>query len=269
MPITPKGTAYDFYPARNGGENRRTIVLIHGLGLCRHLWNDHLDALTQDFDVLNYDFYGHGESSPPTEQASLSVYARQILELMDDLSIDKIELVGFSIGGMINRRFALDFPERLNSLVILNSPHEREPNAQIAVEERASQVASEGAMATMDAALIRWFTPEFLANRSDVAEKVRAWRGLADVKAYPDACMVLAAGVKELIRPEKPIDIPALVMTCENDSGSTPHMTFEIAKEISPDAGGAETLVVPKLQHLGLMEDPKVYTNAILNFLNT
>ena len=93
-----------------------------------------MTALNQNYTILNYDFYGQGESGPPKEMPSLSVYARQILDLMDELKIDKVSLVGFSIGGMINRRFALDYPERLNSIVILNSPHERSPEAQKAIE---------------------------------------------------------------------------------------------------------------------------------------
>jgi len=52
-------------------------------------------------------------------------------------------------------------------------------------------------------------------------------------------------------------------MTCENDSGSTPKMSHDIAAEINR----AETIIVPHLQHLGLMEDPDAFTKPILDFL--
>ncbi|MGI9371187.1 MAG: alpha/beta fold hydrolase [Hyphomicrobiales bacterium] len=253
------GTAYDVL----GPDNAPVIVLIHGLGLCRRLWDQHLPAFTQNYRVINYDLYGHGDSAPPPSKASLKVYAEQIVRLMDALGCDKASLVGFSIGGMINRRFALDCPDRLSALAILNSPHDRGAEAQKLVEERALKVDGGGAMATMDNALERWFTPEFRAPQPDALDLVQAWRGQVDAESYAQAAWVLAAGVKELIRPVYPISAPSLVMTCENDSGSTPDMSVEIAKEIP----NAETIIVPHLQHLGLMEDPDAFTHPVLDFL--
>jgi (E)-2-((N-methylformamido)methylene)succinate hydrolase len=69
--------------------------------------------------------------------------------------------------------------------------------------------------------------------------------------------------VVELIRPVPPITVPTLVMTCEHDSGSTPAMSYAIASEIP----GAQTVIVPGLQHLGLIERPDLFTDAILRFM--
>ncbi len=93
---------------------------------------------------------------------NLSVFADQIADLLDALAIDRVHLVGFSIGGMINRKFAESHPHRLHSLVIMNSPHIRDPDAQRAVESRALAVAGQGALATMEAALERWFSPSIV-----------------------------------------------------------------------------------------------------------
>lgn len=250
-------TAYDL----TGPADAPVIVLIHGLGLCRRLWDAHLPAFA-GFRVLNYDLYGHGESDPPPETASLKVYAKQLADLMDELGIAQGHIVGFSIGGMINRRFALDFSEKVASLTILNSPHDRGEEAQKAVEERANSVRDQGAFATMDAALTRWFTPDFL-KAADGPQLVRNWRGLVDAESYAQAAWVLANGVRELIAPDDPITTPTLVMTCENDSGSSPKMSEDIAAEII----GSELHIIPKLQHLGLMEDPSAFTQPILAFL--
>ncbi|NNK78082.1 MAG: alpha/beta fold hydrolase, partial [Litoreibacter sp.] len=239
------------------------IVLIHGLGLSRHMWRDHLPALTRSHTVLSYDLYGHGDSAPPSGVASLGVYATQIRILMDHLGIGRAAVVGFSIGGMINRRFALDHPERLAALAILNSPHDRGDEGQKLVEERAAKVREKGAFSTFDEALARWFTPAFRENAPDVMALVRDWRGQVDPESYAQAAWVLANGVRELIRPDPPITAPTLVMTCENDSGSTPAMSHAIASETD----GAQTIIVPRLQHLGLMEDPDAFTTPILDSL--
>ncbi len=251
------GTAYDLI----GPEGAPCVVLIHGLGLSRKLWEAHLPAFA-GHRVLLYDLYGHGESAPPPEAASLAVFAAQLDGLMAHVGMAQGHIVGFSIGGMINRRFALDYAGRVASLVILNSPHDRGEEAQAQVEARARLVREQGAFSTFEAALKRWFTPGYLEN-SDGAELVRHWRGQVDAESYAQTAWVLAHGVRELIAPEPAVDVPALVMTCENDSGSTPAMSRDIAAEIA----GAELMIVPELQHLGLMEEPDLFTGPILEFL--
>ena len=237
------------------------MVLIHGLGLARGLWEAHLPAFA-GYRVLLYDLYGHGESAPPPETASLRVYADQIAALMAEVGMTRAHIVGFSIGGMINRRFALDYPDLVASLVILNSPHDRGTEAQEMVEARAKSVRDQGAFSTFDEALKRWFTHGYL-EKSDGAEVVRHWRGLVDAESYAQTAWVLAHGVRELIAPDPAVETPTLVMTCENDSGSTPAMSHAIGAEIT----GSEVIIVPRLQHLGLMEDPDAFTAPILNFL--
>jgi pimeloyl-ACP methyl ester carboxylesterase len=172
--VAPDGTAYDL----TGPDGAPVLALIHGLGLCRHVW----DGLLQDFAqyrVLNYDLYGHGDSAPTRDTASLAVYSDQLAGLMDHLGIATATVIGFSVGGMINRRFALDHGERLDALVILNSPHDRGDAAQAHVEARALAARDQGAMATMGAALKRWFTPGYLTTGTG-ADQVRDWRARAD-----------------------------------------------------------------------------------------
>ncbi|WP_420862878.1 alpha/beta fold hydrolase [Algirhabdus cladophorae] len=253
------GTAYDLM----GPEGAPLIVLIHGLGLCRQIWQPVLPEFA-GFRVLNYDLYGHGESGPAPEEVSLSLYARQIAGLMEEVGVTKAHIVGFSIGGMINRRFALDFPDRVASLCILNSPHDRGPALQAQVEARAKTVLDQGAMATMDSALQRWFTPEYLVV-GDGPDKVIAWRGHVHPESYAGAAWVLANGVVELTNPTAQITAPSLVMTCENDTGSTPAMSHAIAAQI-PEA---QTKIIPHLQHLGLMEDPQAFAVPIREFLES
>lgn len=255
--VAPDGTAYDI----KGPVDAPCIVLIHGLGLSRRLWDAHLAAF-QGYRVLRYDLFGHGDSAPAPSTATLSLYADQIAHLLDHLDIAQAHIVGFSIGGMINRRFALDYPTRVTSLVILNSPHDRGADAQKAVEQRAASVRDQGAFATFDAALKRWFTPAY-RETGDGPVLVRDWRGQVDAESYAQTAWVLANGVVELTGRVGEIRKPTLVMTCEKDSGSTPAMSTDIAGEIP----NAQTIIIPALQHLGLMEEPNAFTTPILKFL--
>lgn len=259
---TADGTAFRMCGPAKG----TPVVLIHGLGLSQQVWDDALEPFIERFRTVTYDLYGHGHSTPiPDELRPLSLtgYATQLIRLLDELEIDAAHIVGFSIGGMINRRFALDHGDRVQSLTIVSSPHDRGADGQEAVEARASAVRDTGAMATMDAALVRWFTPGHLAEHPEHEELVRAWRLQADPESYAQATWVLANGVRELIHPEPPITHPTLVITGANDSGSTPAMGHAIAAEID----GAETLIVDRYQHLGLMEEPRAFTDPIIDFL--
>ncbi len=252
------GTAYDL----TGPEGAPVIVLIHGLGLHRGMWAPYVERLTQTYRVLSYDFYGHGQSGKPPATPSLTVYSEQLRMLMDEVAVKRAHIIGFSLGGMINRRFAMDHPDRALSLTIIASPHERGAEAQALVEERAKNSAA-GPGATLDAAIERWFTPEFRAARPDYIDWTRNGVLANDHQTYAECRWVLANGVVELIRPEPPITHPTLVMTAEHDSGSTPAMSHAIASEIA----GAETIIIPGLQHMGLVEDVDAFAALIEKFL--
>ncbi|MEM7236779.1 MAG: alpha/beta fold hydrolase [Pseudomonadota bacterium] len=258
--IAPDGTEYDL----NGPADAPPLVLIHGLGINRRMWEPHLPALAANNRVLTYDLYGHGQSVLPPRKPDLSVYAGQLAGLLDALSIDRAVIAGFSLGGMINRRFAMDFGHRARALIILNSPHERGNEQQRLVEERAAN-STEGPAATLDAAIERWFTPGFIAARPDYVAQVREWVLANDPQVFAECRQVLAKGVVELIRPNPPILHPALVMTGEYDSGSTPAMSHAIASEID----GASAIIVPGLQHMALVEDIPAFTDPMLGFLRT
>ena len=256
--IAPDGTSYNYFCEVNAP----VVVLIHGLGLCRHMWRDHIADFAPYYRVLCYDLVGHGDSAAPNSTADLSLYARQLLGLLDHLQIETVAVIGFSIGGMINRRFAIDHPDRLSALAILNSPHDRGDEAQTLVEARAAAVRSEGSMATMEAALQRWFTDDYRVSHPDLMDTVRAWRRQVDAKSYAEATWVLATGVKELTRTTKKINVPTIVITSENDSGSTPDMAASIAGEIDQ----VEICIVPELKHLGLIEQPQSFTLPVIEF---
>lgn len=260
MPVSSAGTAYDL----TGPEGAPVVVLIHGLGLTRgSTWGGIAPVLAQEFRVLAYDLLGHGESALPEGEVSLTALSEQLIALMDELGIESAALVGFSLGGMINRRCAMDHPDRVSALAILNSPHERGEEQQKLVEARARDTAAGGPAANLDVTLARWFTEGFRSDHKGMVDNVRAVVLANDPGNYAAHRQVLAEGVKELIRPEPPITVPTLVLTCENDSGSTPGMAWGIAGELP----GAEVVIVPELQHLGLIERPELFAGPVRDFL--
>lgn len=251
-------TAFDRHGVRGGP----AVVLIHGLGLNREVWQWMIPALADRYDVLSYDLYGHGGSAVPPETPSLELFARQLAELLDDQGIEKAVIVGFSLGGMICRRFAQDYPDHALGLCILNSPHTRTPEAQAAIVKRVEQAAGEGPAATVEAALERWFTDSYRAAHPEMMAMVRAWVMANDKAIYPTIYRVLADGMAEITG--QSLSLPTLVLTADEDYGNGPEMTRAIAAEIK----GSEALILPGLRHMALAEDPRSVNAPVREFLD-
>lgn len=260
MPVAPDGTAYDL----TGPDGAPVVVLIHGLGLNRAVtWARIGPALAEGFRVLAYDLPGHGESAAPSGPVTLRMLGDQVIQLLDHLGIGRAALVGFSLGGMINRRIAIDHPSRVSALAILNSPHDRGAEQQRLAEDRARNNAAGGPSAGIDQTMERWFTDAFRTGNPEAVAEVRAAVLSNDAETYYAHRRVLVEGVVELIRPDPPLTLPTLVMTCENDVGSTPAMSRDIGAEIAEST----VTIVPGLKHLGLIEQPKVFSDAVEAFM--
>lgn len=256
--FTRRGTAYD-----NFGTGERTVVLVHGLGLNRHSWQWQVPALSQDYRVITFDLHGHGESSAPPETPSLRLFSEQLRELLDHLGISRAAICGFSLGGMIARRFAMDHGDRLWALAILHSAHARDKAAHDAIQARVVQAASEGPAATVEAALERWFTDGYRRSHQEIVDEVRRWILANHKDVYAPIYQVLVDGVTELVAPQPPIAVPALVMTGDEDHGNSPAMSRAIAAEIP----GSQLVILPGLRHMALAESPEMFNAKLQDFL--
>lgn len=254
--IAPDGTVYDIT-----GDGP-PVVLVHGLGLDRHMWQWLLPDLV-GFRVVTYDLLGHGESPNPPDKANLTVFSEQIIGLLDHCGIGCCSLAGFSLGGMIARRLAIDHAGRFTALAILNSVHDRTPDERAAIMMRVEQSRQSGPAATVEAALERWFTERFRRANPGVTDQVRRWVLANRPKIYSEIYQILADGDAELAEPIRTIRCPTLVMTGEEDYGNSPAMAVRMAAAIP----GAEAMILPGLRHMGLAENPKLFNAPLIRFL--
>ncbi len=261
MGITPDGTHFKM----TGPEGVPVVVMIHGLGLNQDCWQWTIPALSDRFRVLTYDLYGHGQSAPPPERPSLSMFSRQLESLLDYCAIQNAAISGFSLGGMIARRFAQDVPQRVSALVILHSPHKRTDAAQEAILKRVEQARLDGPKATVEAALDRWFTEAFRQSNPRMMNTVRDWVMANDKAIYHTIYRVLADGIDEIVAPNPPISCPALVITGDEDFGNGPEMANAIAAEIA----GGRALILSGLRHMALAEDPEAVNKPLRSFLES
>lgn len=255
---TPQGTAYSI---KGSGEN---IVLIHGVGLNQDMWGGQSVTLSANYQVICYDMLGHGQSKQPSDTACLKDYALQLKELLDQLNIEKTSIVGFSMGGLVARAFALHFPQYLESLVILNSVFNRTEEQRTGIQARTKEVAIKGPSANVDAAIKRWFSEEYAASSSAQINEVRNTVLNNDHLGYLTTYRLFASEDNYLADQISNIKVPTLVMTGELDPGSTPQMAHDMGNLIEH----AQIVVLADQRHMMPMESPKLVNEKLLKFFD-
>ncbi|WP_445529203.1 alpha/beta fold hydrolase [Streptomyces cyslabdanicus] len=99
----------------------RAILLIHGIGDSSDTWRDVMPGLARSYRVIAPDLLGHGASDKPRADYSLAAYANGMRDLLGVLGIERVTLVGHSLGGAVAMQFAYQFPERCERLVLVGT----------------------------------------------------------------------------------------------------------------------------------------------------
>ena len=97
------------------------VLLIHGIGDSSDTWLKVISRLAARHTVIAPDLLGHGESSKPRADYAISSYACGMRDLLSVLDIDRVSVVGHSLGGGIAMQFAYQFPERCERLALIGS----------------------------------------------------------------------------------------------------------------------------------------------------
>ncbi|WP_136476662.1 alpha/beta fold hydrolase [Pseudomonas sp. DG56-2] len=254
---TPAGTSY---LATGQGH---PVVLIHGVGLNKEMWGGQIVGLANDYRVIAYDMLGHGQSPRPQPGCGLPGYAEQLAELLDHLQLPQATIIGFSMGGLVARAFALHYPQRLSALVVLNSVFNRSVEQRAGVIARTAQAAEHGPDANAEAALARWFSREYQAANPAQIAALRQTLASNDPQGYLTTYELFAT--QDMYRAEDlgSIQAPSLIATGEWDLGSTPDMTHQLARRIP----GAQSMVLAEQRHMMPVESPRLVNQMLLDFL--
>ena len=254
---TPAGTSY-----RVIGQGQ-PVVLIHGVGLNKDMWGGQVVGLAQHFQVIVYDMLGHGDSPRPAVDTDLAGYADQLRELLDHLGLPQAMVIGFSMGGLVARAFALHHPQRIGALVVLNSVFNRSPEQRAGVIARTAQAAEHGPDANAEAALSRWFSREYQAANPAQIAAIRQTLAGNDAQGYLTTYTLFAT--QDMYRADDldTIQAPTLIATGELDTGSTPAMTRQLAARIP----GARSVILAEQRHMMPVEAPREVNRMLLDFL--
>ncbi len=104
------------YEVKGEGE---PILLVHGFGSEKESWNAQFEPLSQHFKVIRFDNRGAGESDRPDQPYLMEMFADDAAALLGHLDIEKANIIGWSLGGMIVQQFAVRYPERIRKIVLM------------------------------------------------------------------------------------------------------------------------------------------------------
>jgi len=238
------------------------VVLIHGFSLDMRMWDPQIPTLEDRYRVVRYDLRGFGRSALP--DSSPYVASEDLAALLDFLQIERAALAGLSLGGTVAIHFALDFPNRVSSLILIDAVVS---GWQWSEEGTALQTAvwQAGKEQGADAARRLWlehpmFTP-VRANpitASDFDRMVEAYSGFHwttdDSQVWPDPPALERLGE---------IGAPTLVAVGELD---TPDLQGT-AEALANGIPGAQKTVVRGAGHMSNMEKPDQVTELIIGHL--
>jgi pimeloyl-ACP methyl ester carboxylesterase len=97
------------------------ILCIHGITANCRCWGTLADALTPEYQMIAMDLRGRGQSGKPPTGYALEYHLRDIICLLDDLEIDRVVIMGHSLGAFIGLAFAADYPERIDRLILVDA----------------------------------------------------------------------------------------------------------------------------------------------------
>ncbi len=121
------------------------VILVHGFGSKKESFMAQIPALSHEFKVISFDNRGSGKTSRPNIPYTMEMFVDDIKGLLDYLKIDKTNLVGLSLGGMISLNYILKYPNTVNKLVLINTlaqlPNDFDPEAYVNSRIEALELA--------------------------------------------------------------------------------------------------------------------------------
>lgn len=250
----------------SGNPTGPTVFLGSSLGTTSRMWANQLGYLEDDFRVVRFDSPGHGQSIDGIQQkspgessdASIAAFAAQVLEIADELEVDRFAFVGLSLGGAIGQQLALDASERVEKLVLTCTAAKfGEPQIW---HDRARGVRENGMGWLREPSAAKWYTEGF-AQQSEEAQVLLDDLIHLDPDGYAAACDAVSRfDVTDRLHD---IVTPTLVIAGAEDVSTPPTVVGVLAERIP----GAEYHVISGAAHLGNIEAPDEFGRLIGEFL--
>jgi pimeloyl-ACP methyl ester carboxylesterase len=223
------------------GDGSPLILLHGGLGNSEY-FGGQVPEFAKQYRVIAMDSRGHGRSTRDAQPYSYDLMAKDVIALMDYLKIDKASIVGWSDGGIIGLDIAMNYPDRLDRLFAFG--------ANINVAGLKPDIDKNPTFA------------KFIENARKDYERLSK-----TPKEYNDFVTQISQmwATQPDYKPEQlaRITAPVAIADGEHDGPIRQEHDVEMAKAIP----GVKLVILPGLSHFAMLQDPKAFNQAVLEFL--
>lgn len=245
------------------------VLLGHSYLWDSAMWQPQIEALSQKYQVIVPDLWGHGQSGPmPENTRNFGDLASHASELLNALHIEQCAVIGLSVGGMWGSELALREPKRVKALVIMDSDRGAEPAATLA--QYTQMINTIESLGQIPAPIIDAVAPLFFRRGAppDSELIVSFKRSLAAFSAEQIRQSVAPLGRITFGRPDEVARLSALdpattlVMCGELDIPRPPSEAIHMAETI-----GCRHVLVPDAGHISCLENPSFVNRELLAWL--
>lgn len=240
-----------------------TLMLIHGLGDDHRAWRRTLPGLMLRHRVVLYDLRGHGETSLGGPDRTLRQLGGDLVALMDSIGIARAHIAGFSLGGTVAMRVAIDHPARVHRLVLVATSSRVGKSAAEWYRQRAEMVEQRDPR--LRDTLDRDTADVYSESPAELEAGLLIRRqSTSDPRGYGNACSAMAALNAAPLDPELgQISAPTLIVASELDKHCPPKAAEIIAAGIKVN----RLEVIPGAGHPIPVEKPGELAGSMNSFL--
>ena len=249
-------TAYDIT-----GEGE-PIIFTHGIGSRKISWKGVIEKLKDRYQCISYDLRGHGNSPlPKNSDFNLDDLVNDLDNLRSHLNLDKVNLVGHSLGGQIVPAYARKFPNRVITLGMLSTAAFRTDDEKQKILDVIEEIKKLGLTNVLPRLITRWFTNDFISKNPDVVLKRMEQVKKTSLETFLRVFWIYATCTMEDWLSE--IEVPTLLMTGENDLACSPDLNKKMAKAMK----NARLEILRGLKHTITLEAGGIIGVKIREFL--
>lgn len=240
------------------------VVLIHGFPLTREMWKPQGKALSEaGFRFIAPDLRGFGESDAPEGPYSMSLFADDVIALLDHLGIEKAVIGGMSMGGYVLCNLLERYPERFTAACFITTRSTCDDHAvkagRLALLEKAKL---DGIQALADLFTSSLFAGKTAQRNPGMIRDLRRWMTAANLRGMEGALHAILD--REDATPLLgTFTLPCLVIGAEQDRTVRPDDIRALAQELP----NSELCLIPGAGHMANLEQPPAFNDCLLRFL--
>ena len=234
-------------------------VLSNSLATNLTMWDGQARELGRALRVLRYDQRGHGLTEAPAGRYPFDLLIADALALMDALAIRKAHFGGLSMGGATALGLAQKHADRLDRVIVCDSPCQSTPTSSQQWEERIVVAQAQGMGALVEPTIARWFPPDVIKAKAPHVDKVRRMIRTTAVNGFVGCAAALAdhnyaAAVATVTR-------PVLFLVGEKDAAAPP------MRKLNDALPGSRFVELAGAGHISNLDQPEGFTRAVKDFL--